>query len=183
MDNLLLAFYFFLPAGLANSAPVIVAKIPGLKKYNYPLDFYKKFKGKRVLGSHKTIRGIIAGVLVGMLTSVVLKSLYVNNSNIQEAINMNYSAINPYIFGGLLGLGSVLGDAIKSFFKRRLDIKPGGPWIPFDQIDYIVGGILFTYGYYQLELVQYVVLALGFIVAHFFSNLFAYAIKLKDVPY
>jgi CDP-2,3-bis-(O-geranylgeranyl)-sn-glycerol synthase len=32
----------------------------------------------------------------------------------------------------------VSGDALKSLGKRRLGIRPGAPWIPFDQLDFIV---------------------------------------------
>jgi CDP-2,3-bis-(O-geranylgeranyl)-sn-glycerol synthase len=44
--------------------------------------------------------------------------------------------------GFLLGLGAMAGDAAKSFFKRRLGIAPGHPWIPFDQIDFQIGALL-----------------------------------------
>ncbi|HEX5285728.1 MAG TPA: CDP-archaeol synthase, partial [Polaromonas sp.] len=34
------------------------------------------------------------------------------------------------------------GDSLKSFFKRRLGIAPGQRWIPFDQLDFILGGLV-----------------------------------------
>ena len=40
-------------------------------------------------------------------------------------------------------LGALGGDAIESFFKRRVGIKAGNPWFFFDQVDYIIGGLLF----------------------------------------
>jgi hypothetical protein len=40
------------------------------------------------------------------------------------------------------GFGAVAGDAAKSFFKRRLAIAPGSPWIPFDQLDFAVGALV-----------------------------------------
>jgi CDP-diglyceride synthetase len=36
------------------------------------------------------------------------------------------------------------GDAVKSFFKRRLGITPGKSWFPFDQLDFVLGAILFV---------------------------------------
>ncbi|MEM3153941.1 MAG: CDP-archaeol synthase, partial [Candidatus Woesearchaeota archaeon] len=52
----------------------------------------------------------------------------------------------PFEFSGLkwalaAGIGALLGDSIKSFFKRRLGILPGRPWIPFDQVDYAIGAL------------------------------------------
>jgi CDP-2,3-bis-(O-geranylgeranyl)-sn-glycerol synthase len=41
----------------------------------------------------------------------------------------------------MLGLGALLGDAIESFFKRRNNVPPGESWFPFDQTDYIIGGL------------------------------------------
>jgi len=43
--------------------------------------------------------------------------------------------------GVRFGIGAMAGDAVKSFFKRRVGIRPGQPWIPFDQLDFIVGAL------------------------------------------
>jgi CDP-2,3-bis-(O-geranylgeranyl)-sn-glycerol synthase len=34
------------------------------------------------------------------------------------------------------------GDSLKSFVKRLKGIPPGRPWIPMDQLDFIVGSLL-----------------------------------------
>jgi CDP-2,3-bis-(O-geranylgeranyl)-sn-glycerol synthase len=34
------------------------------------------------------------------------------------------------------------GDAIKSFFKRRIGIAPGRPWVPADQLDFVIGALI-----------------------------------------
>ena len=38
------------------------------------------------------------------------------------------------------GIGAMAGDSIKSFFKRRTNIPPDEPWIPFDEVDFALGG-------------------------------------------
>lgn len=43
-----------------------------------------------------------------------------------------------------MGFGVLFDDLVKSFFKRRRGIAPGAPWFPFDQLDALVGGLLFT---------------------------------------
>jgi CDP-2,3-bis-(O-geranylgeranyl)-sn-glycerol synthase len=52
---------------------------------------------------------------------------------------LDYGASHPWLPGALLGLGAGLGDAVKSFFKRRRDIAPGGSWLGFDQLDFMLG--------------------------------------------
>ncbi len=47
--------YFLLPAAFANMAPVIFKRVNFLV---YPVDFGLKFRGRRLLGENKTIRGV-----------------------------------------------------------------------------------------------------------------------------
>ena len=51
--------------------------------------------------------------------------------------------VNIYLFGFLAGFGVLFGDLVESFFKRRLDIAPGKSFFPWDQIDSVLGGLLF----------------------------------------
>jgi CDP-2,3-bis-(O-geranylgeranyl)-sn-glycerol synthase len=48
-------------------------------------------------------------------------------------------AAEPILPGLLMGIGAGPGDAVKSFFKRRLGICPGVPWLGFDQLDFFLG--------------------------------------------
>ena len=65
----LFALWFFLPAGVANMAPVFADKIPALRNWTLPLDFGHKFHGKRIFGDNKTWRGLLLGIV---LSTVVL---------------------------------------------------------------------------------------------------------------
>ena len=49
----------------------------------------------------------------------------------------------PIIFS--ICFGALLGDIIESFFKRRIGKKRGEDWIPFDQIDFILGVFFFSF--------------------------------------
>jgi len=220
LKSLLFVFWFFLPVGLSNIAAFLSSKIPLVKKFNFPLDFYLKFRNKRVFGDHKTIRGIIFGTLISI--AIVYLQIYLYNhlliihpchsSNLSSrptplsvgsggisyhsAIlwnkiprlrcaplgmtdEINYNSINPLIFGTLAGFGALIGDAIKSFFKRQLQIPPGKSWIPFDQIDYILGGAFFTAFYIRLTLQQYLLAFLLFFLLHFIFNYLGYFLKLR----
>lgn len=126
------AVLFFLPAGLANMTPVVVNMVPALAKFKTPLDFGKTWRGKRIFGTNKTWRGLVAGTIVGGVSAVIIGWL-------------NPNVLGPYsqfLAGLLLGFGALTGDAIESFFKRQIGIAPGKTWFPFDQIDYIIGGLL-----------------------------------------
>ena len=67
--DIFFVIWFFLPAGLGNIAPIFAAKLPWLKTYAFPLDGYAMFRGKRLLGDHKTVRGLLSGLLTGMATA------------------------------------------------------------------------------------------------------------------
>ena len=144
MGKIIFLIWFFLPTGFANIAPVFASKIPVLKKFSYPLDFYQKFAGKRIFGDHKTYRGLFSALVVAIVISYIQKVIYVNNPEFIDSYVTEYSQVNPIIFGFLSGLGTILGDAAKSFFKRQNNIPPGQAWFPFDQVDYVTGSILLT---------------------------------------
>lgn len=140
MSGLFLEFikivWFFLPAGCANMLTAFVKRWPIL---NYPVDFGKKFKGERIFGSHKTWRGIVFGILGAVAMVFIQKSFY---SYTTEITLLDYRQVSAWVLGGLFGLGAALGDLIRSFFKRRVGIEPGGKWFPFDQVDWIIGAII-----------------------------------------
>ncbi len=124
--------YLYLPAYLANLAPLLVKSV--LPRWNAPLDFGRKWRGERVLGSHKTWRGLITGVSAGLLTAYAQYALGPASWSM-----IDYSLWPAW--GLLLSLGALGGDALKSFFKRRIRMKPGASWMPFDQVDYALGAL------------------------------------------
>lgn len=130
------ALYFFAPAYLANMAPVAVrGHAEWLAR---PIDGGRAWRGRRVLGDHKTWRGLLAGIVTGGLAFGVQRWLWQHGVGHDLAL-LDYGACDPWVPGTLLGLGAGLGDAVKSFFKRRLDIAPGGSWLGFDQLDFMMG--------------------------------------------
>ena len=135
---LLKCLYFMLPAYFANMAPVLVKKI---NLFVVPIDFNKKIKNKPILGSHKTFRGLIFGVLFAIIISYIQFRLY-SAESFRSISFFDYQ--NWLLFGFLMGFGALAGDTVKSFFKRRTGIRPGDKFIPFDQIDFVVGAFAFT---------------------------------------
>lgn len=182
LEAIFFSLWFFAPAGFANLAAFASGKIGFLKKYNFPADFYIKIKGKRLLGSHKTIRGFISAILFGIIICSFEKGGYNLFFTIRELIPLDYYTINPIILGGLLGFGALAGDSIKSLFKRLRSIPPGESWFPFDQIDYIIGGIAFSLFYIQLSLGMYVVLFIIWFLMHPLISFIGYLFRLRHNP-
>ena len=112
---------------VANMVPVFAARYNWLPMLARPLDGGITWRGQRLLGSNKTWRGLILGVLFGGVTAFFIAM--------------------PIAAGLALGFGALAGDAGKSFLKRRLRIAPGRQWFVADQIDFVIGaavvGILF----------------------------------------
>ncbi len=55
-------------------------------------------------------------------------------------------------------------------------------WIPFDQIDYMIGGIAFTALYIRLTLPQYLLLFVVWSLLHPLATFIGYMLKLRDSP-
>ena len=181
--ELLAAVWLYVPAGLANMAPVIAKNIPVLKRFTQPLDMNKTFHGKRVFGSHKTLRGLLAAIIVGMSAGFLQVAFY--NVFAWPSTNitpLDYSSLNVALVGGVLGFGAIFGDAVKSFFKRQVNIPPGKNWFLFDQVDYVIGAILVSLPFFQLPIAQYVFITLVGILLHPIINVISWLLRLQDKP-
>jgi len=156
------AIKFIFPAYCANAVPVLAGG-------GTPMDFGKMFiDGKPIFGKNKTFRGFFFGLAVG--TGVGLL----------ESMIFNY----PLLFGLLLSLGALIGDLTGAFVKRRLDIAPGGLLPVIDQVDFVVGAVLFSL---PLSLPFFPELALTALIVtppvHLLTNFGAYKLGLKSNPW
>lgn len=113
--------WLFLPAIAANMVPVLAVRYRWLPRLAVPLDGGRAFRGRRLLGGHKTMRGLVVGVAAGTVVGALQ---------------------GTPLAGAALSLGALLGDAVKSALKRQLGIPPGHPWPPFDQVDFALGALL-----------------------------------------
>jgi CDP-2,3-bis-(O-geranylgeranyl)-sn-glycerol synthase len=155
------ALKFIFPAYCANGAPVLGG---GGK----PIDLERNFfDGKRIFGANKTFRGFFFGLAIGAAVGVM------------DCLLFGY----PWLFAVLTPLGALLGDLTGAFLKRRLNIKPGGLLPVVDQIDFVVGALVFSL---PLMIVSWQ-LALAVLLItppiHLFTNFLAYKLKLKKNPW
>lgn len=183
LGDIIFALWFFFPAAIANVMPILVAPLPYIKQWNAPIDGGLTFRGKRVLGSHKTWRGLIVGIMFATL-ALWLQQLAVEHIHwiAQATHQVDYTALPTLILGPLFAIGALGGDAIESFFKRQRGVAPGEGWFPFDQTDYIIGCALATAGFIQLSVTQYIWLILLWLVVHVIASYIGYLLGLKERP-
>ena len=141
-EIILQALWIILPAYIANACAVLVGG-------GTPVDFGKTWKDeKRILGDGKTWRGLLAGAFLGMTAGFGLSvaAKYIEMSE-YAYLGLNdftgFPMMIPIIFS--LCFGALMGDIIESFFKRRIGKKRGENWIPFDQLDFILGVLFFSF--------------------------------------
>ena len=183
IQDILFAVWFLLPAALSNAIPIVAAAIPVLKKYDAPIDGGKLWRGNELLGAHKTWRGIIAGIIVATLLLWLQVVLFENFEWARYiSADVNYSALPILILGPLFAIGALGGDAVESFFKRQKNIKSGGSWIPFDQLDYIVGSVIVSLFFVILSPLQYLYIFAVWFVMHLLASYIGYRLGLKKDP-
>jgi len=167
MDWLILkALYFFLPAYFANMAPVIFRKIPWL---GVPVH-------EKLFGQHKTWRGLIIAPIIGVVIFSLQK--YAHQAGFQALSLIDYSDFSLGL-GFCLGAGAILGDLLKSYYKRKEGIPPGEPWIPWDQMDFVVGGLIGSLFYYVPSISVVMILLIASPSLHIVVNHIVYWLKIR----
>lgn len=185
--ELLLALWYFLPAGMANVAPVFANKIPLLNRWKTPVDFGKTYRGKRVTGDNKSWRGVVFGIFIALITIWVQREIALPRAAESEffaeaAQLMNFGSPDFWLLGFLLGFGALAGDAFESFLKRQQGISSGQRWFPFDQLDYIIGGLLLSSLYAPLTLPGYLLVLILWFGIHLVATYIGYLVGLRDQP-
>ncbi|MBW2973127.1 CDP-archaeol synthase [Candidatus Woesearchaeota archaeon] len=174
MLNLIISvFWFLLPAGIANMSPVLFKWLPFLA---VPVDFNKKFRKKPIFGKNKTWRGLVCGTIIAILIVYLQKLLY---PYMQSYSLVDYSTTNVFLLGFLLGFGALLGDLVESFVKRQRNTAPGKSWPPWDQIDWIIGALLFSSFLVALSVSEIIIAFVLFGLLHPLINLLGYALRIK----
>jgi CDP-2,3-bis-(O-geranylgeranyl)-sn-glycerol synthase len=179
--TVLQALFLFLPAYLGNMMAVIFPKLGLFKSLDFPVDMGRKLRGEYLFGEHKTWRGVVAGIIGGIVAALLQYLLYTFFVQSRWIFLFPLDLPASLWWGFLLGLGALLGDLIKSFFKRRLHIKSGGIFFPFDQLDFIFGALLLGLLYYRPPWQHILVVILFTPLFHFFVNVIAYKLRLKKV--
>lgn len=150
--GMFLAIWYILPTYFTNMAPVVFGGGPPIDKGRNWID------GRRILGDHKTFRGLISGIIVGTTVGLI--------------------QLRP-IQGVLLSTGAMMGDLIGSFIKRRLDIPPGGNAILLDHEGFLVFSILSCFWYEPILIEQVIFLIIITPILYEITNFIARKLNLK----
>ena len=178
--EILTSLWIFLPAAVANSVPILAKRYKWVTFLEKPLDMGFKVNGNRILGDHKTWRGLILGVIAAILTAILQQKLVLLFPNLNTVSIINWHSNNPILIGFLLGFGALFGDAVKSFIKRRIKIKPGDTFLLFDQIDYIIGALLFLSLKIPLSNIPILTIILTWTILHLLTTIFAWKVGIKE---
>ncbi|MCP4648309.1 MAG: CDP-2,3-bis-(O-geranylgeranyl)-sn-glycerol synthase [bacterium] len=162
---------FMLPCYVANAAPVLVGG--GTR-----LDLAIKLGDKMDLfGKTKSIRGFLGGIAAGVIVAGIIALLW------PMLLFGNRETL--FLGGTMLAVGALVGDAAGSFIKRRMGMAPGKHFNVLDQMDFIVGGLVFAYPFaseiYTVPNILFVVIVSY--VLHVGANVSANKLGLKKVPW
>jgi CDP-2,3-bis-(O-geranylgeranyl)-sn-glycerol synthase len=157
--------YLMAPAYVANMTPPFSRFWPG---WNRPIS-------ERLLGSHKTVIGALGGVLAAVITAGIQAKAHWRGASIDYT--------HWPIVGLLLGVGAIGGDVVKSFIKRRMNIPPGGRWIPADQLDFSIGALALIAPMARLSLSDIGLVLLVTFVGDIGVNHVAYKLGIRDTAW
>ena len=151
------ALLFIGPAYFANAAPLVLGGGASLDGGRSLAD------GRPIFGPHKTVRGVIAGIVVGTL------------------IGLAESLVDPRLAtaGFMIALGAVLGDLLGAFVKRRLNVEPGKAFPVLDQLDFILGSVVLGYPFFQVGLISILQVVVVTPPIHLATNYGAYRLGIK----
>lgn len=149
--------------GIANGAPILAENMLH-RRLDYPVDCHVTFvDGRRLLGSSKTIRGLLAALL----------------TTTAGALSMGL----PASLGAWIAVAAMSGDLMSSFIKRRLGIPASGMALGLDQIPEVMLPLLIVQSNYDLEWEDILKLTLLFLVFELFISRILFRLHLRKQPY
>ena len=179
--------WYLLPAALGNHTASCGNRVwlPGilkraLAKLAVPVDFGVKWNGTEIFGKNKTWRGLLVGIVMGILVAGVQALLFFNVDFFRRNTLIDYEKVNFIALGFLMGGGALTGDLIKSFIKRRLNKPSGKPWFPWDQLDWIMGAIIFSSIVYVPTVKAAIVTAILYVGVHLCSDRVVCSMGIKN---
>lgn len=162
------AILFILPAYFANSLPVILGGGPSM-------DRGRKWKdGRPLLGEGKTIRGALVAIAAAALLGAIYQ-FFPPSGDLSSQMTL--------VVGLVMGVGTVLGDTIGSFLKRRLNIQRGETLPLIDQDGFVLMALLLTHFIQPVPLLYWILILAITPFVHVAFNVIAYIVHWKNVPY
>ena len=153
---------FLLLLAIANGTPVVAKRLLG-RFLSYPLDAGTTFiDGRALLGSSKTIRGILVSVVSTSVCAPLLGFAWTT--------------------GFLIGLAAMAGDLFSSFIKRRMGYPPSSRALGLDQIPESLFPALACKSLLALTFADVIFIVALFSVGNLIVSRLLYKIQLRDEP-
>jgi CDP-diglyceride synthetase len=148
---------------LANGTPIIAKKIFG-PRFARPMDTgIMFFDGRPLFGPSKTIRGIVASILITTASAPL--------------IDLNLT------IGAIVAGAAMAGDLFSSFVKRRLNFRPSSQALCLDQVPESLFPMLACHDALSLTIAD-IALGVGiFFIGELFLSRLLYQVHLRDEPY
>ena len=119
--------------------------------------------------------GFALGVSVALLATAI-----------QAAVSTRLARVDyghwPLLGFGF-GVGSMLGDSVKSLFKRRLGLAPGARWFPLDQLDFVLGALAVVGVWARLSWPEVAVILIASLIGDLLVNRLAFRLRIKSTPW
>jgi hypothetical protein len=148
---------------LANGTPIAAKKIFG-SRFSFPLDAGAKFPdGRPLLGPSKTIRGILASILVTTASAPLL-------------------GLDPAL-GATAAVAAMAGDLVSSFVKRRLNFPSSSQALVLDQLPESLFPMLACRNALSLTAADIVFGVVIFFIGELILSRLLYWLHLRDRPY
>ena len=175
----------FVLAGMAQTAWFAS---PLSRRFSQPIDGGATFRGHRVFGAHKTVRGFIVMIPAASLTFAALAAAVGDpaSSGLWPLTIAGYAGL-----GACAGFGFMAGELPNSFFKRQLGVAPGDrPRHPvaaaaqflLDRIDSGVGMLLAVSAVVVTPAVTWVIVLLVGPSIHWAFSVLMFHLGLKARP-
>jgi CDP-diglyceride synthetase len=148
---------------LSNGTPIIAKKIFG-PRFARPLDGgIVFFDGRPLFGPSKTIRGIVASILITTASAPL--------------IDLDLT------IGAIVASATMAGDLFSSFVKRRLNFRPSSQALCLDQVPESLFPMLACRDALSLTIAD-IALGVGiFFIGELILSRLLYQVHLRDEPY
>jgi CDP-archaeol synthase len=132
---------------LAGSCQTAWLALPMSRRLAIPLDGGRSFRGRRLLGANKTLRGFVIMVPAAGISFAVFAGMLGGLQRGQTGLWPGSSA-SYALLGMWAGCGFMLGELPNSFVKRQLGVAPGDAakavcarrlFLVLDRVDSILG--------------------------------------------
>lgn len=148
---------------VANGAPLLGSAI-FRHRFDLPVDGGLQLAdGRRLIGSHTTLRGILLALLA--------------TAGIAPLLGL------PWPHGLLIGGMAMLGDILSSFVKRRLDLAPGDRATGLDQLPESLLPLWAVAGFYGLSWLEILLGGLLFMLFDMAASRLLHPLGLRERPH